>query len=106
MTCPYFGDIPEPYAHLEPLFDPGRVVATPAALVAIEKADGWVPNYLILHLSGQWLQMSRMDHETNLKAVKDGGRILSRFTLHGGVVIYVITEADRSSTTILLATEY
>lgn len=106
MTCPYFGDSKGPYEHLEPLFEPGRIVATPAALVAIESALGSVGNYLILHLAGQWSQMSRADHETNLAAIQNGARILSRFVLYSKEVIYIITEADRSSTTVLLASEY
>jgi hypothetical protein len=46
------------------------------------------------------------DAQSNELALKDGSRLLSAYTLTGGEKIWVITEADRSSTTVLLPEEY
>lgn len=83
-------------------FDLGQVVATPGALAAI----GYFPNDLLTrHESGDWGEVSIEDQIENNKAIANGLRILSVYTV-AGTKIWVITEADRSSTTVLLPEEY
>ena len=96
----------------KPLFKPGQVLATPAALECLEKAGQTVWELLALHLQGQWGdELSDEDRRLNDEAVKDGSRILSAYILKTGVKVRVITEAAddngiRAATTLLLPDEY
>jgi hypothetical protein len=84
----------------------GRLVATPGALQALEEA-GQVPGeFLALHQSGDWGIVCDEDKSLNEEALKQGARILSAYRLINGTKIWVITEWDRSSTTLLLPEEY
>jgi hypothetical protein len=86
-------------------FPLGRLVATPAALDAME-SNGINPAVLLKrHLNGDWGDMCKQDQTLNDAAISDGTRILSSYVV-GSVKVWVITEADRSSTCILLAEEY
>lgn len=89
-----------------PLFALGRVVATPFSLAAIEAAQMAPITFIARHQMGDWLEMSGHDAEANRRATEHGGRVFSAFELETGQRIYVITEADRSVTTILLPSEY
>src|SRR5262245_53258450 len=93
-------------ARRTPLFDPGRVVATPGAIVAIEFARANAVELLHRHLSGDWGDLSDHDKRLNDEAATSGGRILSAYTLADGEKVWIITEADRSATTILTPDEY
>lgn len=88
------------------LFDLGAVGATPAAIESLEAnlADG--AEFVMRHVTGFWGDIDPEDRAANERALKDGGRIFSSFTLSDGQAIWVITEADRSSTTILLPSDY
>jgi hypothetical protein len=87
------------------LFEPGQLVATPAALEHL-RVHGISPVELIRrHISGDWGDVCISDQRLNAKAIADGDRILSAY-LTAGQKIYVITEWDRSLTTILFAAEY
>lgn len=88
------------------LFDPGQVVATPEAIVAIEFAHASAIELLRRHLIGDWTEMEEDDRKANEAALQDGSRIFSAYTLADGTRIWVITEADRSSTCILLPSDY
>lgn len=86
-------------------FDLGRVVATPAALEALE-VSGMAPAQLLgRHQSGDWGEVPREDARENERSVKHGFRILSSYAA-GEERIWIITEADRSSTCLLLPSEY
>jgi hypothetical protein len=61
---------------------------------------------LLRHVVGDWGEVGAADWRANDRAIRDGDRILSAYTLKTGVRIWVITEADRSVTTILLPEEY
>lgn len=89
-----------------PLFDLGTVVATPAALKAIGHGGEIPETFLERHKTGDWGDLDREDRQMNDLAVKAGSRVLSAYDLTGGTKIWVITEADRSATTILLPEEY
>ena len=58
------------------------------------------------HSSGNWGDVCSEDKQANDEALKSGGRILSAFSSDDGVKFWVITEADRSATTLLLPSEY
>ncbi len=84
----------------------GRTVATPAAMEAMEEADQSMLALLIRHSMGDWGDVDAEDAEANEEAVRNYNRVLSSYRLHTGAVIWVITEADRSVTTVLLPTDY
>jgi len=81
----------------------GQVVATPACLDAIgEEGIGLA---LALHRRCHWGEVDEEDRATNDEAHRVGTRILSQWTVRGEK-FWIITEADRSSTTALLPSEY
>lgn len=89
----------------DPLFETGQIVATPAAIEVMEQLQ-IVPSQLLdRHVSGDFGDIDEEDQESNIVAVDFGLRILSAYKF-GNQTIWVITEADRSSTCILLPIEY
>ncbi len=88
------------------LFDSGIVVATPAALEACGAAEVSPSGLVSRHLAGDWGDVPQGDVEANELAAREGYRILSSYPLSGGGRVWIITEADRSATTILLPEEY
>jgi hypothetical protein len=89
-----------------PMFPLGSLVATPGALQAIADSGQTPLDFLARHARGDWGEVSKGDGKLNDQAVKDGDRIFSAYKTHKGVKLWVITEADRSSTCILLPEEY
>ena len=89
-----------------PLFALGRMVATPGALAAIEAADQIPLDFLVRHARGDWGTICEEDRRENELALKKGFRLMSVYKTNAGATIWVITEADRSATTILLPAEY
>lgn len=88
------------------LFPLGRVVATPGAIEALEKAQTSAWELLSRHVAGQFGEIDAEDWQANLDAIKQDARILSAFTLKTGERLWAITEADRSSTCLLKPSEY
>lgn len=84
----------------------GQLVATPGALKALEEADQNPVEFLSRHQHGDWGDLGEEDKKENEFSVLNNLRILSAYTLTTGVKIWLITEADRSVTTILLPQEY
>lgn len=97
---------PEPSAGpiAEPLFSLGRTVCTPGALDAIPAEA--IALALSRHERGDWGLVSEHDRAENNLSLKEGFRLLSVYETNGGVRFWIITEADRSVTTILLPAEY
>lgn len=93
-------------AESKPLFQLGQVVATPGALEALAAAGQTPAEFLEQHVRGQWGDVCDEDKQANEDALKDGSRILSAYKTNQGIRIWVITEADRSSTCILFPEEY
>lgn len=96
----------------EAKFDLGTLVATPGALDALKKAN-LPPSLLIArHVIGDWGNVCAEDKASNDEALRDGTRLISSYSLnpclpHGrDNSVWIITEADRSVTTILLPEEY
>ena len=88
------------------LFPLGQVVATPGALRALQKAEQEPREFIYRHVNGDWGEVDKHDKQVNDLSVHHGFRILSAYTTSAGDQIWVITEADRSATTILLPDEY
>ena len=86
-------------------FDPGRLLATPAALRAIPKKM-WEEALLRRHLRGDWGDVSKADWQCNEQALKTGERLFSAYHTPDGRKFWIITEADRSATTVLLPEDY
>ena len=87
-------------------FPLGRVVATPGALSALDKAEQLPAAFLDRHVNGDWGEVSDADKQANEVAIEQGTRILSAYTTSAGDTIWILTEADRSATTMLLPEEY
>ena len=83
----------------------GRVVATPGAIKELKRAGQTSSEFLNRHLSGDWGDLCSEDRQLNDEAIEDGARVLSAYILNTGEKIWVITEADRSSTCLLLPSE-
>ena len=83
----------------------GRVVATPGALKLLGKNGGHPFEYLARHATGDWGELCAFDRRQNEIALRDGYRIFSSYDVPAGR-IWIITEADRSVTTILLPEDY
>jgi hypothetical protein len=84
----------------------GFVVATPGALRALEAARQSADEFLARHVCGDWGELGEADWDENGLSLREGFRILSAYTLRTGVKIWIITEADRSATTVLLPEDY
>jgi hypothetical protein len=87
-------------------FSLGRVVATPGALRALEQPEQLPAEFLDRHVHGDWGEVPEADKQENEVSVEHGLRILSAYTTSAGDQIWILTEADRSATTILLPSEY
>jgi hypothetical protein len=87
-------------------FPLSRIVGTPGALEALARTGETADSFLARHSIGNWGDLDETDKTENEIAVSRGFRILSAYRLADGTRIWVITEADRSSTTILLPEEY
>ena len=83
----------------------GRVVATPGALKVLGKSGGHPFDYLTRHATGDWGDLCAYDRRQNEIALREGYRVLSSYPV-GWECVWIITEADRSVTTILLPEEY
>ena len=89
-----------------PRFTLGQVVATPGALEALD-ASGQIPQeFLHRHIVGDWGDLDEHDLQANERAVHGGDRIFSAYHTKAGTKVWVITEYDRSVTTLLLPSEY
>jgi hypothetical protein len=87
-------------------FSMGLVFATPGALAAFEEADESSLVFLMRHASGDWGDVCSEDRQANEFALENKLRLFSVYHLEDGTKIWIITEAERSVTTILLPSEY
>jgi len=88
------------------LFGLGVLSATVGALAACAAALTTPPQVFARHWTGDWGEISPEDHGLNEDAIRDGARIFSVYHLQGGGRVWVITEAGRHATTLLLPSEY
>ena len=89
---------------MEPRFSLGQVVAT-QGILALDLALDTITHLLRRHQTGDWGEINDEDRRENELSVKQGFRIMSVYTVND-TKIWIITEADRSSTTILLPCKY
>ncbi|ARM02403.1 hypothetical protein BOC59_09405 [Burkholderia pseudomallei] len=89
-----------------PRFTMGRPAITPAAEAALHAAGIHPLRLLARHIYGDWGDLPAEDLAENERALLSGARLLSSYAIPGGVKVWVITEADRSTTTILLPEDY
>ncbi len=87
-----------------PLFELGQVVSTPGALSTLTRQD--MEKALARHHQGDWGEVGRHDWRANEEALTEGFRLFSVYRTEEGEKFWVITEADRSSTCVLLPEEY
>lgn len=87
------------------LFQPGKIVFTPAAMEVLSQPGAEFRTLLARHLTGDWGDLDAHDKAENDYSVKHGYRILSVYNVLGQRV-YILTEADRSATTFLLPSDY
>jgi hypothetical protein len=88
------------------MFPLGHIVATPGALAALERANQSAARFLTRHAGGDWGELDRADIAENEYSMTHGFRLLSSYTTAIGERLWIITEADRSTTTLLLPDEY
>ncbi len=89
------------------LFQLGEVCASIGASEAFKKSGVSPFWFLAKHQEGDWGEVSEYEQAENNLAVRDGFQVLSAYTLpKTGEEIWIITERDRSATTILLPEEY
>jgi hypothetical protein len=88
------------------MFTLGRLVATPGALRALERASQSAAFFLTGHAAGDLGELDPEDIRENEYSVAHGLRLLSSYTTAIGDKLWIITEADRSATTLLLPDEY
>lgn len=89
-----------------PKFSLGQIVATPAALVQLEAYKVVPFDLLARHVSGDWADLSTEDAQSNDVALQTGGRLLSSYRIAPNTTIWIITEWDRSVTTLLRPEDY
>ncbi len=91
---------------MRPLFELGAVVATPGALELLAATRTDAPALLRRHHGGDWGDLDAHDRRANDAALKNGTRLLSSYPVGERRRVWILTEADRATTTILLPEEY
>lgn len=92
--------------NIQPKFPLGQIVATPGALQAMAESGQTPDFFLQRHITGDWGEVSDGDKQLNDEALQDGSRLLSAFTTLKGERLWIITEGDRSVSTLLRPEEY
>ena len=91
---------------INPLFHLGDVVATPQSIYVLSESGMSVQSLLQRHATGDWGDLCTEDMQANNDALQYGDRLLSSYVLSESCKVWVITEYDRSVTTVLLPCEY
>ena len=87
-------------------FNLGKLVSTPGVLAVLQEAGQSPMCFLARHVQGDWGSVVAHDQAANDQALIVGERLLSAYTTAKGIKLWIITEHDRSVTTILLPSEY
>ena len=90
---------------LTPLFELGRTVMTRAVEVHVRSGAVSPVSVLRRHISGDWGNLPEDDKRLNERSIKDG-RLMSSYEINPQLTVWVITEWDRSVTTLLLPSNY
>ena len=97
------------FIHQEPaatLFPLGKTCATPGAIALLQEFELTPFEFIARHWQGDWGTLDPEDVQANVAALRYGYRLLSNYDIGAGRRLWIITEADRSSTTLLLPEEY
>jgi len=89
-----------------PRFSPSIIVATAGVQALIESSSFQPHPYLLRHLNGDWGDICAEDWQENQSALENGNRLLSIYHITPELTLWIITEWDRSVTTMLLPDEY
>ena len=89
---------------VNPRFHPGRLMITCNAKEVLLRSE--INAALNRHLHGDWGDVCGPDKRVNDDALKNGGRLLSVYHTKDDVRFWIITESDRSATTVLLPSDY
>ncbi|WP_312589271.1 type I restriction endonuclease subunit M [Comamonas terrigena] len=89
-----------------PLLHLGQVLATPGALELLRSLQLTPLRFVLRHMGGDWGDICEEDRQSNAEALVHGARVLSVYELGPTQRLWIITEADRSCTTLLLPEEY
>jgi hypothetical protein len=84
----------------------GQLVMTQGVAYLVEEGSLRPEQYLARHLTGDWGELSDRDRAANDNALRRGERLLSSYRISSTLTLWIITEADRSATTLLLPHEY
>ena len=87
-------------------FELGQILATSGALMALQKAGQEPGEFLARHVNREWGDLSDEDRKQNDYSLEHGFRLLSSYRTNAGDKLWIITESDRSATTLLLPEEY
>lgn len=87
-------------------FNLGLLLITPGAIKALEETEQDPLEFFERHQCGDWGEISEEDQKENELSLKNGFRLLSAYRTAHGKKIWIITEANRASTTVLLPEEY
>jgi hypothetical protein len=90
---------------MKTMFPFGQIVMTPGAIEALEQVNVSAQSILQRHILGDWGDVTDSDKRANELAVEMGGTILSAYKLPRGIEVWVLTEPDRTATTVLLPNE-
>jgi hypothetical protein len=90
-----------------PKFDLGKIVATPGAIQALKESKQSAFHFVARHMAGDWgEELPPEDCLANEQALLDNSRVFSAYRTARGTKLWVITEADRSLTTIMRPEDY
>jgi hypothetical protein len=84
----------------------GQLLMTPGASEAMLTAQHVPPEFLLRHVHGEWGELCAEDRRENERALRVGSRLLSAYRMRTEEKLWIITEWDRSATTLLLPEEY
>jgi hypothetical protein len=87
-------------------FELGNVVATPGAIELLVGAGRSPMEFIARHVSGDWGDLDEHDRLVNEQALLHGGRLLSSYIVADDRRLWIITEASREVSTLLLPSEY
>ncbi len=89
---------------INPRFNPGRLMITRNAKDVLPRVE--IDAAINRHLSGDWGDVCQSDWQLNEDALKKGDRLMSVYHTQDGEKFWIITESDRSATTVLLPSDY
>lgn len=94
------------HAPEKPLFPIGRLLATPGAIDLLAERGLSPFEFVSRHWLGDWGDLDAEDVQANRAALIHGSRLLSSYRIDANTRLWIITEADRTATTLLLPSEY